>query len=117
MNFKPFSPKQMTVLCWWAEGSPHRRCDAIICDGAVRSGKTLSMFISFVCWAMQEFDGRSFAVCGKTVSSVRRNITTPMIPILKELGYSVEFAVSKGIMTVGAEGKTNIFYLFGGKLG
>ena len=115
MNFKPFSPKQMTVLCWWAEGSPHRKCDAIICDGAVRSGKTLSMFISFVCWAMQEFDGRSFAVCGKTVSSVRRNITTPMIPILKELGYSVEFAVSKGIMTVSAEGKTNIFYLFGGR--
>lgn len=115
MDFKPFSPKQMTVLCWWADGSPYRNLDAIICDGAVRSGKTLSMFISFVCWAMQEFDGRSFAVCGKTISSVRRNITTPMIPILKELGYSVDFAVSKGIMTVRAEGKTNIFYLFGGR--
>ena len=115
MKFKPFSPKQMAVLCWWTDGSPYSTHDAIICDGAVRSGKTLCMFISFVLWGMTNFDGCSFAVCGKTVSSTRRNITTPMIPILQELGFEVQFAVSKGIMTVSAEGKSNTFYLFGGR--
>ena len=34
----PFSEKQMQVLCWWGEKSPHRNKLAVICDGAVRSG-------------------------------------------------------------------------------
>ena len=36
-----FSPKQRTVLSWWVPGSPNRDREAIVCDGAVRSGKTL----------------------------------------------------------------------------
>lgn len=32
----PFSEKQMQVLCWWGEKSPHRNKLAVICDGAVR---------------------------------------------------------------------------------
>ena len=115
MEFKPFSPKQMTVLCWWNKNSPYKKYDAIICDGAVRSGKTLCMFISFILWAMESFEGRSFAVCGKTISSVRRNITTPMIPILQELGFETQFTLSKGILTVKANNKSNTFYLFGGR--
>ncbi len=114
-EFKPFSKKQMKVLCWWHEKSPYCGCDAVICDGAVRSGKTLSMFISFVCWSMSCFESKSFAVCGKTVSSVKRNITTPMIPILISLGYKVDFSVSKSMMTVSCEGRSNIYYLFGGR--
>ena len=115
MEFKPFSEKQMRVFCWWNKSSPYRDCDAIICDGAVRSGKTLSMFVSFIAWAMTEFDGKAFAVCGKTVSSVRRNITTPMVPILSEIGFDAELAVSKGILTVSAGNRKNLFYLFGGR--
>ena len=38
-----FSPKQRQVLTWWREGSPHWEKSAIICDGAVRSGKTLCL--------------------------------------------------------------------------
>ena len=38
-----FSPKQRTVLSWWVPGSPNRDREAIVCDGAVRSGKTLAM--------------------------------------------------------------------------
>jgi hypothetical protein len=114
MEIKSLSEKQKIALRWWNRNE-YSGYDAIICDGAVRSGKTLCMFISFVLWAMTNFDGCSFAVCGKTVSSTRRNITTPMIPILQELGFEVQFAVSKGIMTVSAEGKSNTFYLFGGR--
>ena len=33
-----FSEKQKKVLSWWCPASPERRRDAIICDGAVRSG-------------------------------------------------------------------------------
>ena len=38
-----FSPKQRTVLSWWVPGNPNRDREAIVCDGAVRSGKTLAM--------------------------------------------------------------------------
>ena len=44
--------------------------EAIICDGAVRSGKTLSMGLGFFLWAMACFDGRRFGLCGKTVSAL-----------------------------------------------
>ena len=36
-----FSEKQRRVLRWWQ--SDAERYDAVICDGAVRSGKTFSM--------------------------------------------------------------------------
>ena len=48
MNFKPFSKKQLATLCWWGPDSPYREKDAIICDGAVRSGKSLCDF--YVVW-------------------------------------------------------------------
>mgnify|MGYP002310623122 CR=1 FL=1 len=59
--FKPFSPKQMQALTWWCPGSPHSGKSGIICDGAVRSGKTLCMSISFVSWAFYRFRDTAFA--------------------------------------------------------
>ena len=50
-TFKPFSEKQLAVLTWWCRESPYCERDAIICDGAVRSGKTLCMSLSFLFWA------------------------------------------------------------------
>ena len=41
---KQFSAKQKTAMTWWANPR-YQEYDAIICDGAVRSGKTLSMEI------------------------------------------------------------------------
>ena len=52
MKFETFSEKQALALTWWSDSSPFEDFDAIICDGAVRSGKTLCMGISFICWAM-----------------------------------------------------------------
>lgn len=79
-TFESFSEKQLRVLSWWCPSSPDRNFDAIICDGAVRSGKTLCMSVSFVAWAFSAFDDTSFALCGKTVTSLRRNIITPILP-------------------------------------
>lgn len=51
MEIKTFSKKQLTVLSWWNRESVFRDRDAIICDGAVRSGKTFCMSLSFICGA------------------------------------------------------------------
>lgn len=67
MRLESFSEKQKIVLTWWCDGSPSRELEAIICDGAVRSGKTICMGLSFVCWAMRRFQGERFGLCGKTV--------------------------------------------------
>ena len=52
-RFKPFSVKQKQVLTWWMPGSPVKEYDGIIADGAIRSGKTVCMSLSFVFWAMR----------------------------------------------------------------
>lgn len=115
MDFKPFSKKQLQVLCWWTENSPHNKKDGIICDGAVRSGKSLCMFVSFVLWSQSNFSDAAFAICGKTAGSVKRNIIVPMMAILVDLGYKCDLLTSKGIFTVSAKGRKNTYYLFGGK--
>ena len=115
MTLKPFSEKQMKVLCWWGEKSPYKDRDALICDGAVRSGKTLCMGISFILWAFSAFSDGSFALCGKTIRGLRRNLVTELIPFLKGLGFSVEDKLSQNLLILRYRGRTNRFYLFGGK--
>ena len=66
-TFKPFSPKQKLALRWWALPQ-YQDYDAIICDGAVRSGKTVCMSLGFVCWATTCFQGTAFALSGKTIT-------------------------------------------------
>ena len=95
--------------------SPYRARDAIICDGAVRSGKTLCMSVSFVTWAFSEFSDRSFALCGKTIASLRRNVVTVVLPVLRELGFECNEKYSRNLVEITFRGATNRFYLFGGK--
>ncbi len=115
MTFAPFSPKQMTVLTWWCPGSCYHDRDAIICDGAVRSGKTLCMSLSFVFWAFSAFASADFAICGKTITSLRRNIIHSLTAQLRELGFGVEEKPSQNYMDVTLKGRTNRFYFFGGR--
>ncbi len=115
IKFKAFSKKQLTVLNWWCEESKYHNYDAIICDGAVRSGKTLCMSISFILWAFYGFSDSSFALCGKTITSLRRNVVTPLLPILTELGFKVHEVKSNNILELSFKKRTNRFYLFGGK--
>lgn len=115
MRFAPFSKKQLRVLTWWRPGSPDREKDAILCDGAVRSGKTLCLSLSFVMWATHCFSGRAFALCGKTILSLQRNLLEPLLPILRGMGYRCRFAAGRRVLTVGLGRHENRFYLFGGR--
>ena len=99
---------------WW-KNPVYAGYDAIICDGAVRSGKTLSMSIGFVLWASCTSESGTFAICGKTINSVRRNVITPLIPVIREYGFTILEKVSKNYIDITFRGKTNRFYLFGGK--
>lgn len=115
MSYAGFSPKQKTVLTWWTPGSPHRDKEAIVCDGAVRSGKTLAMGLSFFLWAMSCFDGKRFGVCGKTIASLRRNVLSEILPRLEALGASWTEKRTENLVTVSFCGRKNQFYIFGGR--
>ncbi|MDO5399409.1 MAG: PBSX family phage terminase large subunit [Eubacteriales bacterium] len=110
-----FSPKQRRVMTWWMPGSPDEGCDAIVCDGAVRSGKTLAMGLGFFLWAQSSFNGRKFGVCGKTVGSLRRNVLSEILPRLTELGAKWQERRSDNLLTVRLWGRENQFYIFGGR--
>ena len=104
-----FSRKQRQVLTWWRQN----RWQAIICDGAVRSGKTFCMGLSFFLWAQSCFDGRQFALCGKTVGALRRNLLTELVPCLRRIGMIVRENRSANSLTVEFGGQRNQFLLFG----
>lgn len=110
-----FSPKQRTVLTWWVPGSPYAGKEAIVCDGAVRSGKTLAMGLGFFLWAMSCFHGKKFGVCGKTIASLRRNVLSEILPRLTELGARWQEKRSENLVTVSFRGRENQFYIFGGR--
>lgn len=105
----------MKALCWWMPESPFNSYDAIICDGAVRSGKTLCMSVSFIAWAFSAFTDCSFALCGKTIASLRRNVITVILPVLRELGFECSEKLSKNLVEISYGGVMNRFWLFGGK--
>lgn len=114
MRISKLSAKQKLTMNWW--GVPeYSGYDAVICDGAVRSGKTLSMSLGFVLWASASFDGGAFAICGKTVTSLRRNVITPLLPMLRDYGFTCIEKVSRSYIDLTFLGHTNRFYLFGGR--
>lgn len=114
-QFKPFSRKQLKVLTWWTEKSPFKDYDGIIADGAIRSGKTISMETSFLLWAMHSFNGKNFALCGKTIGSLRRNVLRDFKRIAISRGYKVEENRSEKLITISRGPVTNYFYYFGGR--
>lgn len=73
------------------------------------------MSIGFVAWAMDSFRGQSFAFCGKTVASLRRNVIAPLMPCLAQLGFQCEDKYSRGYLEISCANRVNRFYLFGGK--
>ncbi len=114
MSKPGFSPKQRTVLSWWLPGNEHFGKEAIVCDGAVRSGKTLAMGLSFFLWAESNFDGKKFGICGKTIASLRRNVLSEILPRLTALGAQWTERRSENLVTVRFRGHENQFYIFGG---
>lgn len=114
-QFKPFSTKQKKVLTWWCPASPVKDMDGIIADGAIRSGKTLSMSLSYVLWAMNSFNQQNFGMAGKTIGSFRRNVLFWLKLMLKSRKYTVIDKRSDNLLIVSKGDVTNYFYLFGGK--
>lgn len=114
-RFQPFSKKQRQVLNWWCEDSPVRDYDGIIADGAIRSGKTVSMSLSFALWAMSNFSGQNFAMCGKTIGSFRRNVLFWLKLMLKSRGYAVTDHRADNLVVISRGEVENYFYIFGGK--
>ena len=115
MTYRAFSDKQRTVLTWWMPGNVYHEKEAIVCDGAVRSGKTLAMGLSFFLWAMVCFDGMRFGVCGKTISSLRRNVLSEILPRLEGMGATWKEKRTENLVTVTFAGHQNQFYIFGGR--
>lgn len=114
-KFKPFSRRQKQVLTWWTDGSPYCDYNGVIADGSIRSGKTLTMSLSFVIWAMTNFNGRKFAFCGNTVGSLRRNVTTDLPLVLRGRGYRVRERRGDNLLIISHGETVNYFYLFGGR--
>ena len=110
-----FSPKQRLVMTWWMAGSGYSHRDGILCDGAVRSGKTLAMGLGFFLWAMTCFRDRKFGVCGKTIASLRRNVLSEILPRLEAMGASWQEKRSENRVILRLFGRENTFYIFGGR--
>ena len=100
-------------MTWWNRPELCDK-DAIICDGAVRSGKTMSMVCGFFLWSMAMFDGGVFALCGKTVGALRRNL---LLPLQNWLGPGFQIKEHRGDnkLTVQVGNRKNTYYLFGGQ--
>lgn len=89
---------------------------ALICDGAIRSGKTSWMSLSFVLWAMSSYDGKNFAICSKSVGAAERNIIRPLMSVkYLRKNFEVSYRRSTHEMIVRRGRKENRFYVFGGR--
>ena len=99
-------------MSWWNQPKLSDY-EGIICDGAVRSGKTVCMTDGFFLWSMSAFQGQNFAICGKSISSLRRNVTSNLHSWLGGL-LDIRESRSESKLTVRCQGRENVYYLFGG---
>lgn len=105
------SEKQLKILAF-----PYTDYDVLICDGAVRSGKTSIMMWAFIRWAMSNYNGKRFGICGKTVDSAAKNIIVPFISMTEaKRHYNLRWRRGEHILEVARNGVVNFFEVFGGK--
>ena len=109
MTYQNFSKRQWLALTWWNRPKT-RFFDAIICDGAVRSGKTVSMVGGFFLWSMASFHRQTFALCGKSVSALRRNIVLHLNSWLGD-GFILTEHRGENKLTVRCGDRVNFYYL------
>lgn len=114
MIYQKLSKRQRLAMLWWQQPKFKDR-DAIICDGSIRSGKTVSMTVGFFLWSMATFNNQKFAICGKTIESLRRNVILNLRDwIPEDLQITERRAENKIIVSDGA-GHENTYFLFGGR--
>jgi PBSX family phage terminase large subunit len=108
-QFKPFSYKQKKLLSWWTKKSPYNDYDMIICDGSIRSGKTVSMVDSFITWSLDHFQDQSFIIAGRSMGALKRNVLQPMFQILAAKGIAYRYHRSENYVMIGS----NTYFCFG----
>lgn len=73
------------------------------------------MSLSFILWAFSNFNNHYFVFCGKSISSISRNVINPLIPYLSSIGFKCNFKSSKNILSLSYNNISNNFYIFGVK--
>ena len=107
----PISQKQRQIMAF-----PFTHFDALIADGAIRSGKTSFMMLAFVDDAMRRYNGQRFAICGKTVDSTVKNIVVPYLGVnWAQDKYNLSWRRADKVLLVSDGKHQNIFEVFGGK--
>lgn len=101
-------------MTWWNRPKLSSY-DALICDGSVRSGKTLAMSVGFLLWSMQTFHGQTFAICGKTIQSLRRNVIQSLPQWVSGIFQIREKRNENKLIVSDGNGRENTYFLFGGK--
>ncbi len=114
MIYQKLSDRQLLAATWWNRPRFRDR-EAIICDGAVRSGKTVCMADGFLLWSMARFNGQTFGICGKTIASLRRNIVMNLQDWLSGTGLQIEEKRSENKLIVTYGERSNTYFLFGGQ--
>lgn len=112
--YRKFSKRQLLAISWWNQPKL-KNLDGILCDGAVRSGKTVALTVGFFLWSMSRFQNQSFGLGGKTIGSLKRNIVE-LLP--KWLGTLFTFHHVKSenkLVVCDKAGRKNTYYLFGGQ--
>ena len=69
----------------------------------------------FFLWSMANFNGAVFGICGKTISSLRRNIIIHLADWLGDVFTVTEHRSENKLVVTGADGRKNTYYLFGGE--
>lgn len=114
MIYQKLSKRQKLAMLWWNQPKFRER-DAIICDGSIRSGKTVSMAVGFILWSMSRFSGQTFGICGRTIQSLRRNVIIHLSDwVPPDLRITEKRQENKLIVSDGC-GRENVYYLFGGR--
>lgn len=105
------SEKQLEILKF-----PFEDYDALICSGAVRTGKTSIAMLSFVDFAMENYNNKLFGICGKTVDSTVKNIIMPYLDLYYAIEkYNLKWRKSEKLLIVERGNVRNTFEIFGGK--
>ena len=114
MIYQKFSKRQLLAMLWWQQPRFKDR-DALICDGSIRSGKTLCMAVGFILWSMSCFTGQKFAICGKTIQSLRRNVILNLRDWVPPDLEIVEHRTENKLTISDGRGRENTYFLFGGR--
>ena len=112
MIYRKFSKRQLLAMTWWNRPGL-KDLDGVLCDGAVRSGKTVSLTVGFFLWSMARHQNQVFALGGRTIGALHRNIVHQLPQWLGGIfRFRLKARENKLVVTDPA-GRQNTYYLFG----